>query len=146
LAVQGSASRRGELECPVPADHRNALRKFIETDVPAVMQTITDSMTGENGVLSPAERVKAAEAACKCADSWINYGLGADELTALLPHLYNLLPLPAASTTLVEVLSESIFRFGKGTKILTEPLMAWVIGPNGQQLIGAANDGGFLCL
>lgn len=110
------------------------------------MQTITDSMTGENGVLSPAERVKAAEAACKCADSWINYGLGADELTALLPHLYNLLPLPAASTTLVEVLSESIFRFGKGTKILTEPLMAWVIGPNGQQLIGAANDGGFLCL
>ncbi|KAL1406931.1 hypothetical protein Q8F55_006343 [Vanrija albida] len=118
---------------------RNALRRHLDLDVPAVMATITESMNGD-AVQSPADCIKSAEAACKCAQSWINYGLGADELSALLPHLYALLPLPAASTTLVEVLSESIFKYGKGTKILTEPLLAWVIGPNGQGLIGGADD------
>ncbi len=63
------------------------------------------------------------------------------ELTALLPSLYNLLPLPAASSALVEALSESIFKFGKGTKVLTEPLIAWTIGVNGQSLIGSADGG-----
>lgn len=112
---------------------RNALRKHIETDMPAVMTTITESMTGQLDQ-------KAAEAACKCAESWINYGLGADELAALLPHLYALLPLPAASSTLVEVLSESIFKYGKGTKIITEPLLAWVISPAGQSLLNDDNS------
>lgn len=105
--------------------------------MPAVLGTITEAMAGET-FQSPEERVKAAEAACRCAESWINYGLGADELTALLPHIYSLLPLPAASSVLEEVLSESIFKYGKGTKILTEPLLAWVIGPAGQGLIGGA--------
>lgn len=37
-----------------------------------------------------------------------------------LCHLYNCLPLPAACSAVEEILSESIFRFGKGTKVLTE--------------------------
>lgn len=106
--------------------------------MPTVMATITESMTGE-AFQSPEDRVRAAEAACRCAESWINYGLGADQLSALLPHIYSLLPLPAASSLLEEVLSESIFKYGKGTKILTEPLLAWVIGPQGQRLIGNAD-------
>jgi hypothetical protein len=63
------------------------------------------------------------------------------EITTLLPAIYNLLPLTAASSALVEILSESVFRYGKGTKILTEPLVAWCIGPNGQQLVGAGDFG-----
>lgn len=34
----------------------------------------------------------------------------------------------------MEILSESIFRFGKGTKLLTEPIVEWCIGSNGQAL------------
>lgn len=63
------------------------------------------------------------------------------ELTALLPSLYALLPLPAASSAIEEALSESIFRFGKGTKVLTEPLIAWSISPAGQNLVGNAEGG-----
>jgi hypothetical protein len=120
---------------------RAALKRHINTDLPAVMGTIVAAMTGEQGIESPEERIKSTEAACRCADSWINYGLGGEEITALVPHLINLLPLPAASATLVEVLSESIFNYGKGTKVVTEPLLAWVIGPQGQSLVGAADGG-----
>jgi hypothetical protein len=63
------------------------------------------------------------------------------ELTNLLPSLYALLPLPAASSAVSEALSESIFKFGKGTKVLTEPLIAWAISPSGQGLIGGAEGG-----
>ena len=63
------------------------------------------------------------------------------ELTALLPSLYALLPLPAASSAIEETLSESIFKFGKGTKVLTEPLIAWSISPAGQNLVDNAEGG-----
>ena len=67
------------------------------------------------------------------------------ELIALLNPLYNLLPQPAASSALSEALSESVFKFGKGTKVLTEPLILWISGPAGQSLI-ASTDGGGLVL
>lgn len=41
--------------------------------------------------------------------------------------MYRLLPLPAASATITEILTESVFRFGKGTRALTEPLIEWTI-------------------
>ena len=63
------------------------------------------------------------------------------ELTALLDPLYDLLPLPAASSALVEALSESLFKFGKGTKVLTEPLIAWITGPAGQSLLESTHGG-----
>lgn len=37
---------------------------------------------------------------------------------------------------MTEILSESVFRYGKGTKALTEPLVQWVNGP-GQSVFGA---------
>lgn len=46
-------------------------------------------------------------------------------LLTLLPELYRLLPLVEASSAITEILLESIFRFGKATKALTEPLIAW---------------------
>lgn len=58
------------------------------------------------------------------------------QLIALLPVLYSLLPLPAASSAVTEILSESVFKYGKGTKSLTEPLVEWVNGP-GQAVFGA---------
>lgn len=63
------------------------------------------------------------------------------ELSELLPHLYGLLPLPAASSALVEVLSESIFKFGKGAKILTEPLLHWFTGPAFQNVLSKEGGG-----
>ncbi|WWC85404.1 uncharacterized protein L201_000267 [Kwoniella dendrophila CBS 6074] len=122
------------------AEHqRQPLRRHIESDLSVVVSTITDAMTGDPN-LSPQERLKEAEVACKCAESWIDWGLSTEELNTLLPVLYNLLPMPAASSALVEVLSESIFKYGKGTKILTEPMLAWIIGPSGQALLGSTND------
>nr|XP_019048282.1 hypothetical protein I302_02051 [Kwoniella bestiolae CBS 10118]OCF27212.1 hypothetical protein I302_02051 [Kwoniella bestiolae CBS 10118] len=122
------------------AEHqRQPLRRHIESDLSIVVSTITDAMTGDPK-LSPNERLKEAEAACKCAESWIDWGLSPEELNILLPALYDLLPMPAASSALVEVLSESIFKYGKGTKLLTEPMLAWAVGPSGQALLASVND------
>ncbi|WWD06250.1 hypothetical protein V865_004336 [Kwoniella europaea PYCC6329] len=118
---------------------RQPLRRHIESDLSVVVSTITDAMSGDPN-LSPNERLKEAEAACKCAESWIDWGLSPEELNILLPALYNLLPMPAASSALVEVLSESIFKYGKGTKVLTEPMLAWAIGPSGQALIASVDE------
>lgn len=51
------------------------------------------------------------------------------ELISLLHPLYALLPFPPACSAVSEILTESVFRFGKGTKVLTEPLVEWVNGP-----------------
>jgi len=117
-----------------------------------VMTTLTQCMIPPTS----SEMAKEAEAACQCAESWVTYGIGAkyvqrghrrwrqtdvcSELTELLPHLYNLLPIPAASSALVEVLSESIFKLGKGAKILTEPLLAW-FNTNFQAVLSQEDDG-----
>lgn len=55
------------------ADDRLALRKHIETDMPAVMTTLTHSMVPP----TTPEMEKEAEAACQCAESWVTYGIGA---------------------------------------------------------------------
>ncbi|ORY23548.1 armadillo-type protein [Naematelia encephala] len=115
---------------------RNALRRHLQEDIPAVLSVISRSMDPPPG--DPGERAKEADAACKCAESWVTYGLGGDDLAALLPSLYSLLPLPSACSTIEEILSESVFKFGKGAKLLTEPLVAWIIGPPGQQVVGDA--------
>jgi hypothetical protein len=59
----------------------------------------------------------------------------------LLPHLYRLLPLPAASSAVTEILLESTFRFGKATKALTEPLIMWTnshVVTDDDEVIGVA--------
>ncbi|OXG35215.1 hypothetical protein C367_00450 [Cryptococcus neoformans Ze90-1] len=118
---------------------RAAIRRHVESDLKVVVRTVIRSMNGDNAS-STDERLREAEAACKCAESWIDWGLGADELNEVLPVLYNLLPLPAACSAVVEVLSESIFKYGKGTKVLTEPLISWATGPSGQSILDLTEE------
>lgn len=89
-------------------------------------------MRRELGELRPWRRVSLFKEIVSSPDS---------ELTALLPHLYSLLPLPAASSAIAEILSESIFKFGKGTKVLTEPLVGWFVGPSGQAVLSSVEGG-----
>lgn len=49
----------------------------MESDLKVVVGTIIRSMNGDNAG-SPDERLHEAEAACKCAESWIVWGLGAE--------------------------------------------------------------------
>ncbi|WVQ72312.1 hypothetical protein IAR50_001862 [Cryptococcus sp. DSM 104548] len=113
---------------------RTEIRNHIELDRGIVMNTIIRSMS-TIGSASPEQQSQEATAACRCAESWIGWGLEADNLHDLVPKLYTLLPLPQASSTIVEVLSESIWKYGKGTKMLTEPLIEWTIGTSGQAFI-----------
>jgi len=59
---------------------RNALRWHLEQDVPAVMDTISRSMQPNliTGLGGQKEGLKEAEAACRCAEIWIGYGLGGE--------------------------------------------------------------------
>ena len=59
---------------------RNALRRHLDQDLPAVMEIITRSLQqSPNTTMSTSdEGVKEAEAACRCAESWIGYGLGGE--------------------------------------------------------------------
>jgi len=50
-------------------------------DLQAVMATIKGALDGAMGYSSGIrleENVKEAEAGCRCAESWIGYGLGAE--------------------------------------------------------------------
>ncbi|CED84264.1 Nuclear transport receptor LGL2 (importin beta superfamily) [Phaffia rhodozyma] len=72
------------------------------------------------------------ELALKCLESWIGWGLSGEHLNPLLPILIQLLDRPEtlipASTCMQEVLCNSILKDGRGSKVLTEPLLAWVAG------------------
>lgn len=49
--------------------------------------------------------------------------------------------MPAAANVIIEILSESLYKFGKGTKILTEPLLAWCLSPSAQSLVADPSGG-----
>lgn len=53
---------------------RHALRRHVESDMEAVMSTITACVVPP----TTAEQGKEAEAACRCAESWVTYGIGAE--------------------------------------------------------------------
>lgn len=63
---------------------RVALRRHLDVDLPQVMETIKGSMSGHrdlNNVHTMGgreEAVKEMEGACRCAEAWIGYGLGAE--------------------------------------------------------------------
>ena len=61
---------------------RNALRRHLEMDLPAVMETIRGSMnpSSMHGLGSQQDMVAEASAACRCAEAWIDYGLGAESV------------------------------------------------------------------
>lgn len=66
------------------------------------------------------------------------------DLTSLLPTLYHLLStpfLPSAVNVLIEILTASVFKDGKATKVLTEPLLEWIT-TTGQTIIVQAAEAG----
>lgn len=66
------------------------------------------------------------------------------DLTSLLPTLYTLLSspfLPSSVNVLIEILTASVFKDGKATKALTEPLLAWIT-TTGQAIIAQAAEAG----
>ena len=65
------------------------------------------------------------------------------DITGLLPVLYPLMDTPfivQAISAIVEVLTNSVFRDGKATKILSEPLLRWAAG-KGTQIVHRAVQG-----
>jgi hypothetical protein len=58
---------------------RAALRRHLEVDMGGVMEALMASLQGGG---SDEERVKEAEAGCRCTESWINYGLGAESVSS----------------------------------------------------------------
>lgn len=65
------------------------------------------------------------------------------DITGILPVLYSLLDTPFivhSISAIVEVLTNSVFRDGKATKILTEPLLRW-IAVRGTQIANQAIQG-----
>jgi hypothetical protein len=127
-----------------------------------VMRTITEALTGQ-GEGSPQEKEKEAVAALKCLEAWIDWGLSAEcvrylfcffrmtrlthpcwavpsDITNILPILYSLLDTPfmiQSMSSIVEILTNSVFRDGKATKVLTEPLLRWLTG-RGTQIVNEA--------
>ncbi len=63
---------------------RNALRRHLDQDLPAVTEAITRSMQPHlhTSMGGQEEALKEAEAACRCAESWIQYGLGGEYVLA----------------------------------------------------------------
>ena len=60
---------------------RKALKRHLEVDLPGVMETIKRSMevhTNFDSAGGREEALKECEGACKCAEAWIDYGLGAE--------------------------------------------------------------------
>ena len=60
---------------------RKALKRHLEVDLPGVMSTIKGSMDVHRDFTSAGgreEALKECEGACRCAEAWIGYGLGAE--------------------------------------------------------------------
>ena len=80
------------------AKRRNALRRHLETDLPDVMQAINSSTSPRPGSVNDEERVREAEGACRCAESWIGYGLGGEYVFSMA--VCDLLPFVFVSISL----------------------------------------------
>lgn len=56
--------------------------------MPAVMAAITEAMAVDGILGSPdrqAEKLREAEAACKCAESWVGYGISGESVSRQIP-------------------------------------------------------------
>ncbi|KAJ9120790.1 hypothetical protein QFC22_002724 [Naganishia vaughanmartiniae] len=126
---------RGALVQP----RKSEVARAINQEMPLVVRTITEALTGQ-GEGSHQEKEKEAVAALKCLEAWIDWGLSADDLTNILPILYSLLDtqfMIQSMSSIVEILTNSVFRDGKATKVLTEPLLRWLAG-RGIQIVNEA--------
>ena len=71
--AQASAIKSGERLPRLQLIDRSALRRHIEQDLPVVTEIIVESMQ-----IRGSAGGSIAEAACRCAESWVNYGLAAE--------------------------------------------------------------------
>ncbi|KAJ9116745.1 hypothetical protein QFC20_000680 [Naganishia adeliensis] len=118
---------------------KSEVARAINQEMPLVVRTITDALSGQ-GTGSPQEKEQEAAAGFKCLEAWIDWGLTADDITNLLPVLHSLLDTPfmvQSISAIVEVLTNSVFRDGKATKALTEPLLRWM-AVRGMQIVNQA--------
>ncbi|KAJ9108122.1 hypothetical protein QFC19_002589 [Naganishia cerealis] len=120
--------------------------RAINQEMPLVVRTITEALTGQNAG-TPEEKEKEAVAALRCLEAWIDWGLSADsvlnnasDITNILPLLYSLLDtqfMVQSMSSIIEILTNSVFRDGKATKALTEPLLRW-LAVRGIQIVNEA--------
>lgn len=123
-----------------PETARTQLANAINSEVPLVLRTIGECLHEPK---SEAE----VRAAFTCLDAWVEWGLGAEyvqsrlartksdlslcrEITSILPTVYGYLDtplMPSATATVCEILTVSVFRDGKATRILTEPILTWLM-------------------
>ncbi|GJJ09063.1 hypothetical protein Clacol_003285 [Clathrus columnatus] len=93
--------------------------------VPMVLQAVTHSATSQ---MNSSNEVQSA---LKCLEKWIAWGLPADDLTSTIPMLLSLLRFEPsfipASDVLQEILSSSSLSDGSGKKVLTDPLLDFLV-------------------
>ncbi|KAL7414593.1 armadillo-type protein [Mrakia frigida] len=82
------------------------------------------------------QREEELSAATSCLEAWIGWGLSGELLHHSLPLVIALLSHPdsfiQASDCLQQILLDSVLKDGRGSKVLTDPILAWlpsVAGP-----------------
>ncbi|KAG8982393.1 hypothetical protein FRB93_008149 [Tulasnella sp. JGI-2019a] len=104
---------------------KSRLTTSIRDSLPAIMELLTSRIQ-----VRPDVPISGRLAWLKATEAWINWGLPGDELTSLVPILNNLLrnrdTFIATCDVLEEIMTKSSISSGRGAKVLTEPLLAWI--------------------
>ncbi|KZO91650.1 ARM repeat-containing protein [Calocera viscosa TUFC12733] len=118
---------------------KHTFNQSLTDSVSMMLEAVQKSCTNPNA--SESEK----ESALKCLQRWVEWGIPADDLTKSVPLLISLLSsrdtFIAASDVLQEILTTSALSDGRGTKTLTEPLLAW-IEASGQAILNESIEAG----
>ncbi|KAG8959657.1 hypothetical protein FRC03_007658 [Tulasnella sp. 419] len=112
-------------------ENKMRMQAAVRETLPFVMELFKSRLSPELVASLGVQPTEAGRKAwLKAVEAWIGWGLPADELTSLIPLLIQLLhqeeAFISASDVLQEVLTKSSMADGKGTQILTIPLLSWV--------------------
>ncbi|KAG9019808.1 hypothetical protein FRB90_005956 [Tulasnella sp. 427] len=101
------------------------MQASLKVALPFVMQLFMGHIP-----VRPDVSVSARLAWLKAAEAWVTSALPGDELTTLVPILIELLrdrdSFVGTCDVLEEIMSKSALSGGKGTKVLTDPLLQWI--------------------
>lgn len=129
--------RKSQLAKAIEGEMEFVVRMLIEV----LSQDPPPSTNGPELSNTRSKYQRELEQAFKTLEAWIAWGLTAEDISTLLPILYNLLSssefLPQTINVLIEILTVSVFKDGKATKILTEPLLEW-FASTGQGIVSRA--------
>ncbi|KAG8848646.1 hypothetical protein FRB96_001053 [Tulasnella sp. 330] len=104
---------------------KTRLTASIRDSLPAIMGLLTSNIR-----VRPEVPISGRIAWLKATEAWIGWGLPGDELVSLVPILNELLrdrdTFLATCDVLEEIMTKSSMASGRGTKVLTEPLLEWV--------------------